>query len=525
MARPVGTAPGPELPRAPRDGRPGDSAWRETLLAIDVGTSGARAAAFDLEGNRRLEVRRAYPTRSPAPGRAEQDPADWRRASLAALAALVRALGPRRRVLGIGLTGQCPSICLLDARDRPLGPGLIYRDNRATAEAAWIRERFGDAAIHRRTGHLPAAFHIAPKLMWLRDHEPERLRATARVLQPRDLVALALTGEAATDGSHAAATLVYDLIGRRWDEWLIDALGLAPTLFPPVRPAWAPLGTLRPSIARRLVLPAQTPVVLGGADSQACALGAGVVAPGPVSEMAGSSTCLNAAVTAPLNELLVTHYPHVVPGMYTTETGINTTGAAIAWFAGLAYGGRSRRAGSRDFARLDAEAASVGPGADGVLAVPVLADGERTDPGLRAAFTGLSLRHGRASMARALLEGVAFAMRDQLGLLTRGGASVTELRVSGGDTRLTTWNRVKADVTGCPVVTIPGDATVTGVAMLAGIGSGVYRDLDEAIERCVHPEPPIEPDPRVAAAYDERFRAYRELVASTAVRRDGGPEA
>lgn len=520
----AGATPLPARRARPDEG-PDDPAWRETLVAIDVGTSGARAAALDLEGGRRLEVRRAYPTRSPAPGRAEQDPADWRGASLAALAALVRALGPRHPILGIGLTGQCPTICLLDAQDRPLGPGLIYRDNRATAEAAWIRRRFGEAAIHRRTGHLPAAFHVAPKLMWLRDHEPERLGSTARVLQPRDLVALALTGEAATDGSHAAATLVYDLLERRWDGWLIDALGLPSTLFPPLRPAWQPLGTLRPSIASRLGLPAPTPVVLGGADSQACALGAGVVAPGPVSEMAGSSTCLNAAVPAPLAELLVTHYPHVVPGLYTTETGINTTGAAIAWFAGLAYGGRSGRAGSRDFARLDAEASTVGPGSDGILALPVLADGERTDPGLRAAFTGLSLRHGRAAMARALLEGVAFAMRDQLELLKRGGATVTELRVSGGDARLTTWNRVKADVTGLPVITIPGDAAVTGVAMLAGIGAGVYRDPGEAIERCVHPQPALEPDPRAVAAYEEWFRAYRELLVSAAVRREGETEA
>ncbi len=496
------------------------AAWREVLIAIDVGTSGARAAAFDLDGTRRLEVRRGYQTRAPQPGRAEQDPADWRRASLAALASLVRQLGPRRRVLGIGLTGQCPSICLVDARDRPVGPGLIYRDNRAVAEARWIRDRLGDAEIHRRTGHLPAAFHIAPKLMWLRDHEPERFRAAARALQPRDLVALELTGEAATDGSHAAATLAFDLRARRWDDWLIDRFGLPATLLPPIRPASERLGSLRPSLARRLGLRTTTPVVLGGADSQACALGAGVVAPGPVSEMAGSSTCLNAVVPEPLPELLVTHYPHVIGSAYTTETGINTSGAAIAWFADLAYGGRGGRPGSRDYARLDAEVASVDPGADGILALPVLADGERTDPGLRAAFTGLSLRHGRAAMARALLEGVAFEIRDQLELLTRGGALVTELRVSGGDARVTTWNRIKADVIGRPVATVPGDAAVTGVAMLAGIGAGAYRDLEEAIERCVRRDRAIEPDPRAVAIYEERFVAYRELQAASAVRRD-----
>ncbi|HYM83724.1 MAG TPA: FGGY family carbohydrate kinase, partial [Candidatus Dormibacteraeota bacterium] len=499
-----------------------DRAWTDVLVAVDVGTSGARAAAFDLDGHRRLEVRRSYPTRSPRPGWAEQDPLAWRAASIAALAGLVRAVGPRRRVLGIGLTGQCPTVCLVDDRHRPLGPGLLYRDNRATAEAAWIRERLGDVAVHRRTGHLPAAFHIAPKLMWLRDHEPELFARARLALQPRDLVALALTGEPATDGTHAAATLAFDLRRGDWDPGLIESLELPAALFPSVRPSWAAVGALRPSVATRLGLPAATAVVLGGADSQACALGAAVVSPGPVSEMAGSSTCLNAAVPQPLDEPRVTHYPHVVPGPFTTETGINTSGAAVAWFAALAYGGRRGRATTADYARLDAEVAAVEPGADGLLALPTLADGERTDPGLRGALTGLSLRHGRAEVARAILESVAYEIRDQLALLTRGGAPVTELRVSGGDTRLGSWNRIKADVTGLPVATIPGDAAVTGVAMLAGLGASVYRDVDEAIARCVRPEASIEPDASAARRYDEGFATWRELLSASVVRRDGG---
>ena len=244
-----------------------------------------------------------------------------------------------------------------------------------------------------------------------------------------------------------------------------------------------------------------------------------MVAPGPVSEMAGSSTCLNAAVPAPLEVLEVTHYPHVIPGPYTTETGINTTGAAVAWLAGLLYGGRSGRPSAVDYARLDAEAGAVGPGADGVVMLPVLGDGERTDADVRGAFAGLSLRHDRAALARAVLEGVAFAIDDQLELLRSGGARVTELRVSGGDTRLASWTRIKADVLGIPVRTVPGDAAVSGVAMLAGLGAGVYRDPAEAIARCVRPDPPVEPNPATRATYADARAAYRELAASDAVRR------
>jgi xylulokinase len=238
--------------------------------------------------------------------------------------------------------------------------------------------------------------------------------------------------------------------------------------------------------------------------------------------MAGSSTCLNAVVAAPLDVLAVTHYPHVIAGPFTTETGINTTGAAVAWLAGLLYGGRSGRPGSADYARLDAEAGAVPAGSDGLVALAVLADGERTDPDLRGAFVGLSLRHGRPELARAMLEAVAFAIADQLDLLREGGTVVTELRISGGDTRLATWSRVKADVLGIPVLTVPGDAAVTGVAMLAGLGAGVYRDPAEAIARCVRLEPPVEPDPETVATYAGARASYHALLGSAAARPRGG---
>jgi xylulokinase len=492
----------------------------DVLVAIDVGTSGARAAAFDLTGERFLEVRRPYPTHSPRPLWAEQSANAWVTASLAALGELAGRLGPGARVHGISLTGQCPSIALLDARGRPLGAGLTYRDNRAEAEADEIRARFGDAAIHHRTGHLPAAFHIAPKLRWIQRHEPDRWAAARLALQPRDLVILALTGEAVTDGSHAAATLVHDLRGRRWDPELLDALDIPATLFPRLGRSEEVVGTLRPAVAAKVGLPASTPVVLGGADSQACAFGAGVVAPGPVSEMAGSSTCLNAVVAEPLDVLDVTHYPHVIADAFTTETGINTTGSAVAWIADRLYGGRRSHAGPGDYARLDAEAAAVRPGADGLAFLPVLADGERNDPSMRGGLTGLSLRHGRAEIARAVLEGVAFDIRDQLSLLSDAGQPMTELRVSGGDSRLATWNRIKADATGLVVRTIPGDAAVTGVAMLAGIGAGIYRDLGAAIEACVHPDEPIEPDAAAAPAYAAAYERWQALAGSAVVHRE-----
>lgn len=494
--------------------------WRTgpdaTIVAVDVATSGARAAVFDLEGRRLLEVRRPYSTYAPRPGWAEQDADAWRSASLAALGeALRRAPG---RPLAIGLTGQCPSVVGVDGRGRPTGPGLLYRDNRAIREAAEFRRRFGAAEVHRQTGHLPAAFHIGPKLLWLRRHDPARFAATRTFVQPRDLVGLALTGELATDGTHAAATLLFALEARRWHEPYLDALGLDPRLLPAVLPSSAVLGDLRPSLVRRFGLPGPVPVVVGGADSQACALGCGLLDPGVASEMAGSSTCLNTIVERPLPVLEVTHYPHVVGDRFTTETGLNTTGAAVAWLATLLYAGPRAAAGARAYARFDAEAATVQPGSDGLLALPVLGDGERTDPTLRGAVVGLSERHGRAHLARAMLEGVAYAMRAQLELVRAAGVPLGELRVSGGDARLGTWNQVKADVIGLPVQVVEGDAAVTGVAMLAGLGCGAYPSSRDAVARATRLGAAWLPDPAARRLHDERYPAWLDLWAARAAR-------
>ena len=463
------------------------------------------------------DSRYSYPIRSPHPGWAEQDPLAWRRAALSGLTGLVRKLPARRSVVGIGLTGQCPSFVLVDAGGRPVTAGLLYRDNRADAEAAEVVARFGADQLHRLTGHTPASFHIAPKLMWLKRHYPSTVEAAAWLLQPRDFVGLELTGEVGTDGSHAAATLLYDLLGGVWHHPTVEALGFDAGILPPLFRSTSILGQLRPSIASRIGVSPGIPVVIGGADSQSCALGAGVIAAGPVSEMAGSSSCLNAAVPTPLECLEISHFPHVIPGVYCTETGINTTGAAVAWLAGLLYGSRRGRVSARDYARLGEEAAAVPAGAGGVVALPALGDGDRRDAGIRAALVGLSARHDRGVIARAMLEAVAFGIREQLETLGEF-SPVTELRVSGGGARIRGWGQIKADVTGVPVETIPLDAASRGVAMLAGLGISVYGSVDEAVGCCVPRYPMAEPDEATRGAYDAAYRRYRDLAASPVVR-------
>ena len=489
------------------------------LVAVDVGTSGARAAAFDLAGQPAGEVRRPFPTSIPRDEWAEQDARSWRRAALSALGALIRQLGTRRSVLAIGLTGQCPSVVPIGRRGEPLRPGLIYRDNRATAESLALRAHFGDADLHARTGHVPTAFYTAAKISWIRANEPGVFSAARLFLQPSEYVALDLTGEPVTDWTLAGATAMFDITKRAWAADLIAYLDLDPARLPVPQPSWTLAGELRPALASRLGLRKAVPVIAGAADSLACALGAGVTVPGPVSEMAGSSTCLNSVVAEPLPDLDVANYPSPMkPGGYMTETGINTAGEAVNWIAALAYGGRGGRPRASDYERLDAEAAAVPPGADGLLFLPVLGDGERDDPWLRGTAVGLSLRHGRAAWAKATMEGVAFGMRVLLEALSRDRDPVAELRVSGHAASLRSWNQVKADVLGVPVLRVPGDATAAGVAMLAGIGVGAYSGPDEAVAAACHPQEPVLPDHGSADQYDAAYQRYRAVLASDLAR-------
>ena len=489
------------------------------LVAVDVGTSGARAVAFDLKGRLLLQMRRPFGTVMSQPGWAEQDARVWRSGATSALGGLLRGLGPRWQIEAIGLTGQCPSIVPVDRRGEPLRPGIIYRDNRATPQATRMLSLFGATWLHLRTGHVPAAFHVGPKVLWIRECEPDLFKAATHFLEPSELVAREFTGELVTDWTMATATALFNLQNRAWDEEILGPLGLDPALFPVPHPSWAVVGQLRPTLVRKFGLKRSIPVVAGAADSLACALGVGIAGPGVVSEMAGSSSCLNSIVREPLTRLDVTHYPHVVPGgSYVTEVGINTSGEVIDWVAGLAYARKRHHPSGLEFAQLAAEAAKVNIGAEGLLFLPVLGDGERDDPALRGAMTGLSLRHGPPHIARAAFEGVALAIRERLSMLEVVGSQIRELRVSGGDTRLRTWTQIKADATGVRVVMIPGDATAAGVAMLAGIGGGAYADAEDAIRRAGQAGEAFEPRASAKAGYDDLYGRYLDLRQSAAAR-------
>jgi xylulokinase len=453
------------------------------VAAVDAGTTGARAIAYDLQGRQVGEVRQPYRISAPRPGWAEQDARDWAESAAAALRGLAGRARTAGRIRAIGLTGQCPSMVPVDGRCVPLRPGMLYRDNRAVAEALEMRKRIGDEAMHQQTGHIAEAFHVGPKVLWLRRHEPAVFARTRLILQPRDVVLHRLTGLARTDETHANATLFFSLREHTWDGQLLTAFGVDPALFPPVLRPWQTAAGLPRRAAAELGLPAGIPVVIGAADSQCAAAGAGVTDPGPVSEMAGASSCLNSAVPEPLADHRVTHYSHAVPGRYCTELGVNTTGAAISW-AVRALGYASYRELSADAQRCRRRLRGAAAAADAVdaapLFLPYLGDGERDDPSARAGFIGLSDRHGRPELAFAVVEGVALGVRSVLQILEQAGSPLTELRVGGGGARLDLAGQAKADLLGRPVLHLDLDTAGFGAAMLAAAAAGMADQAAEA---------------------------------------------
>jgi xylulokinase len=505
-------------PAAPRD--PAERTERterterqaEIVLALDVGTGGARVSAYDTRGALVASGAATYPSYYDQPAWAEQDAELWWSAARVALTQAVTSLSPGMRVRVIGLTGQSPTVVPVDGAGAPLRRGLSYQDNRATEEAAaWSAHAGGRAMVHQRTGHDPAAFYIGPKLLWIRRHEPDIFARARAWLQPRDLVAHRLTGALATDWSHAGSTLLFDIMTRAWAPDLAHAQDLPTNLFPPALAPWSEIGVALPAVAAEIGLPPDVPVVIGGADSQCCTVGAGVMRSSMLSDMAGTSTCLNAPVHHPLADVRIANYCHVVPDWWCTELGLNASGAAFAWLATLLAAPGEQPS----FAACEQAAEQAPAGAGGLIFLPYIADGERFDPTLRGGFCGLSLRHGRPELARAVLEGVAFAIREHVATMAQAGAPIAEIHVSGGGARSAVWNQIKADVIGKPVVAVASDATSLGVALVAGTAVGLWNSLEEAVAQCVRVRERYEPATAHTPLYDEMAARFGALARQT----------
>jgi xylulokinase len=463
------------------------------LVGVDVGTTGVKAVALTPEGRVVARAEHAYPLSTPRPGWAEQDPEDWWRAAEAA----VSSLGGD--AIAIGLSGQMHGLVALDEHDRVLRPAILWNDQRTAAECREIEERIGRERLLELTGNPALTGFTAPKLLWLRRHEPETYARIRHVLLPKDYVRLRLTGEHAIDVADASGTLLFDVGGRRWSEAMLDELELPRE--------WMPRALESPEVSG--ATPKGTPVAAGAGDQAASATGVGVLDPGTTAVTIGTS----GVVFAPLREFApepagrLHVFCHAVPGRWHAMGVMLSAAGSLRWF-------RDALAPGAPFDELTAEAATVAPGAEGVLFLPYLT-GERTphaDPDARAAFAGLAASHGRGALVRAVLEGVAYGLRDSLELLAGLGQRPVSARVSGGAARSDLWLRIVASVLGVPLERpAVEEGAAFGAAILAGVTGGAFATVAEAVEATVMVRETIEPDPEWSRAYADGYQRFRAL--------------
>src|SRR5918993_2852688 len=433
------------------------------LIGLDIGTSGVKALAVGEEDGAILARREVgYPLSTPHPGWAEQDPADWWRATVEAL----EALGVDE-VAGIGLSGQMHGLVALDAAGEVIRPAILWNDGRTAAECAQIEERVGSERLIALTGNRALTGFTAPKLLWLRRHEPEAYGRIAKVMLPKDYVRWKLCGEHAIDMADASGTLLLDVANRRWSGEVLDALE--------IERAWLPRVLESPEVSGET--PDGVPVAAGAGDQAAGAIGVGVDRPGPLSIALGTSGVVFAALPAfAADEHARVHaFCHAVPGGWHAMGVMLSAAGSLAWL-------RDAAAPGEEFGPLVESARSWEPGVEGLTFLPYLA-GERTphaDPDARGAFTGLGLRHDRGALVRAVLEGVAYGLRDSLDLLVELGVEPERGRASGGGARSELWLRIIASVLELPLERpVVEEGAAYGAALLGGVAGGTWASTDE----------------------------------------------
>ncbi len=453
------------------------------FLGLDVGTSGVKAVLVSPSGEVRASATTPLQLSAPFPGWAEQDPLDWWDASVASIRA-VRSHAPEADIAAVGISGQMHSSVFLDRAGDVVRPALLWCDGRTTEECREIERRVGGEARLRDLVSNPALEGFTlPKVLWLRNHEPEAFRLVATVMLAKDYIRYRLTGELATEPSDASATLMFDTAHLRWSREIFDAMELNASLVPDVGGSSDVLGHVNDAGAAASGLLAGTPVVGGGADNACGAAGVGVVVPGEAVASWGTSGTLLAPMSEPrVDPGLRAHtFCHVVPYAWYLMGVVLSAGGAFAWYRDQFA---RELAGDPDIDRkLDDEAASVARGAEGISFLPYL-QGERTphrNASARGAFLGMSLAHTRAHLTRAVLEGVCFALRDSLEILRSVGFTLNEVLFTGGGARSPLVRQMLGEVFGIPVATVNREeGPAYGAALLAAVGAGAFPDLRAA---------------------------------------------
>ena len=485
------------------------------VLGIDVSTTATKAVLVDLAGEVRGIGVAEYAFQMPRPLWSEQDPALWWDAAQSAIPAAVAAAGATGAdVEAVGLTGQMHGAVLLDGAGSILRPAILWNDQRTGVECDEIRTAVGQERLIAISGNDALTGFTAPKLLWVRRHEPEVWARLAHVLLPKDYIRYRLTGDYAIDKADGSGTILFDLAARTWSPELLAALGLDPAWFPPTSEGPEITGTLSAEAAEATGLVQGTPVVAGGGDQAANGVGVGAVAEGTVALSLGTSGVIFAATSQPLHEPegRVHAFCHAVPGRWHLMSVMLSAAGSLRWF-------RDAVAPGEEFGSLASSAEGVEAATDGLFFLPYLS-GERSpypDPLARGAFVGLSLQHDRRHLARAVLEGVAFGLRDGLDLMIAAGMPrPREIRASGGGLASETWRQILADVLDAELVTTSTtEGASFGAAILAAVGVGWFGDVPAAAASLVRTSPVATPGAG-RSAYAGAYATYRELYPALA---------
>jgi xylulokinase len=491
------------------------------LLGIDVSTTGAKSLIIDSDGEVLAAATTPLSVSTPRPLWSEQDPESWWRAVVSSIRrALAQSSRHGGRVAAIGLTGQMHGLVLLDEHEAVLRPAILWNDQRCGAECDDIRALLGRERLVEVTGNDALTGFTAPKILWVQKNEPEIYARVRHILLPKDYIRLKLTGAMAMDKADGSGTILFDLKARDWSPEVLSALDISRDWLPRTYEGPEVTGEVSGEAAGVTGLSAGTPVVAGGGDQAAQATGVGAVRSGIVALTLGTSGVVFAATESPLVDPLgrLHSFCHSVPGRWHLMCVMLSAAGSLQWY-------RDSLASQTSFEDLMAEAEGVPAGSQGLLFLPYLT-GERTpyaDPLARAAMVGLTARHRRAHMTRAVLEGVAFGLRDSFELIKGAGlGAVGQVRISGGGARSLLWRQILADVLGVELVSVnTTEGAAYGAALLAGVGNKTWPDVDTACLNNVRTRDPVSPREKTMAVYEEFYQHYRNLYAALKPTFDG----
>ena len=494
------------------------------FLGIDIGTSGTKTLAVREDGEILASATEEYPLSSPKPGWSEQAPADWWTASVNSVKRVMKSARLKPADIGgIGLSGQMHGSVFLDKTGGIIRPALLWNDQRTAAECTEIETRAGGRSkLIQMVANPALTGFTAPKILWLRNKEKKNFDRTVQVLLPKDYVRYRLTGDFATEVSDASGTLLLDVVNRRWSKALLQKLDLDAKLFPEVYESEDVTGVLSVIAAKELGLQPGTPVVGGGGDQAASAIGNGIVGRGVVSATMGTSGVVFAhsdKVQVDPEGRLHT-FCHAVRGKWHVMGCVLSAGGSLQWFRNQLCQAEITAAKKQKidpYELITAEAADAPAGSEGLFFLPYLT-GERTphaDPNARAAWIGLSLRHGKGHMARSVIEGATYAMRDTLEILKSMNIPVKEIRLSGGGARSPFWRQIQADIYGQQVVTInASEGPAYGVALLAAAGTGAYKNVVEACQATISVMTKTANKAAATKTYNAAYPVYQQLYRS-----------